>query len=123
MAGNVHLSHVTRKFVFGVCEQVRIKPTFSEKEANKNLKILGIASKAKYYARKDTGQTARIRRLICVFVVRIMTKDRFSHDVPHLSLSGNFIGFGGTVTQGHVYQGAKIQIAGRRTWEQMQFGE
>ena len=32
---------------------------------------------------KEADQTARMRRLICVFVVRIW-QNRFSHDVAHM---------------------------------------
>ena len=47
--------------------------------------------KRKYYTNKavnnkDADQTAQMRRLICIFVVRIWQKQVFSYDVAHFIL-------------------------------------
>ena len=57
------MSHATRKPVFGVSNQVRLKPVCSIIEAVKN---------------KGADQTARMCRLTCAFVVRIGQKQIFS---------------------------------------------
>ena len=43
-SGTDHLSHITRKPVFGVCDQVRLKPACSAKETSQSLKILDLVS-------------------------------------------------------------------------------
>ena len=39
------MSHVTRKPVFGVCDQLRLKPACSADETSQGLAILAIASR------------------------------------------------------------------------------
>ena len=73
------MSHVMRKSVFGVCDQVRLKPAFSVFEFRKK----------RYYSvkaanNKGADQIARMRRLICAFVVRIWQKKSFSRDVAQI---------------------------------------
>ena len=53
----------------GVCDQVRFKTACSATEARKSLEILDIAS-TDIIISKDADQTARMCRLVCVFVVR-----------------------------------------------------
>ena len=82
-----NMSHVTRKPVFGVCDQLRLKPACSADETSWGLEISAIASRGIILSRqqttiqaannKGTDQTARMRRLICTFVVRIWHKTGF----------------------------------------------
>ena len=70
------MSHVTRKPVFGVCDQVRLKPACSATEASWRLEIVAMTDIYRYYIiqranDKDADQSVWMRRLICVFVVRI----------------------------------------------------
>ena len=70
------MSHVTRKPVFGVCDQVRLKPACSATEASLRLEIVAMTDIYRYYIiqranDKDADQSVWMRRLICVFVVRI----------------------------------------------------
>ena len=54
------LSNVTRQSVFGVCDQVRLKPACSATKATKHLGISGIALLLLYYLgmnNKDTDLT------------------------------------------------------------------
>ena len=80
-----YLSLVTRKPVFGVCDQVRLEPACSATETTQRLEISDIEIKDIILSRQRTNkgadQTARMRRLICAFVVRIWHKQVFSwHD-------------------------------------------
>ena len=68
------INHVTRKPIFGVCDLVRLKPACSATEASLSLENFGF-SKYRYYTflaanNKGADQTARMRRMICAFVVR-----------------------------------------------------
>ena len=75
-----HMSFVARKPVFGICDKVRLKPACSATETwswNSGYNKYG------YYTiqaanNKGADQTARMRRLICTFVVRIWQKQVFS---------------------------------------------
>ena len=75
-----HMSFVARKPVFGICDKVRLKPACSATETwswNSGYNKYG------YYTiqaanNKGADQTARMRRLICAFVVRIWQKQVFS---------------------------------------------
>ena len=90
----VDTSLVTRKPVFGVCDLVRLKPVCSATETTQGLEILDIASTGiirtiQVGNNKGANQTARMRRLICAYVVRIW-QNRFSHDVAQILLSRAF---------------------------------
>ena len=67
----LELSLVTRNPVFGVCDQVRLKPTCSTTETSYSFEILAIAIRSMKLSR-------RMRKLICAFVVRIWHKHVFS---------------------------------------------
>ena len=67
----LELSLVTRKPVFGICDQVRLKPTCSATEPSKSLEISAISSRSMKLSKQ-------MRRLICAFVVRIWHKPVFS---------------------------------------------
>ena len=76
------MSHVTRKPVFEVCDQLKPKPACSATEASYSLQI------QKYYTiqaanNKSADQTAQMRRLICTLVVGICI-NRLSQDMAHL---------------------------------------
>ena len=69
-----HMSHVLRKPVFGVCDQLRLKSACSADETSLGLEISAIASRGiKLYRQRTTKALIR-RRLICAFVVRILHK-------------------------------------------------
>ena len=74
-------SHVTRKLVFGVCDQLRLKPALSNRDKLESWNF-GYRNKMHYtiYVANNKGAdlTARMRRLICTFVVRIWLKQAFS---------------------------------------------
>ena len=77
-----HMSHIKRKPVFGGLDQVRFKPACSATETSLSLESLDF-SKYRYHTisavnNKGADQTARMRRLICAFVVRIWQKCFFS---------------------------------------------
>ena len=79
--GHYCLSLVTRKPVFGVFDQVRLKPTCSIIEAGGGLKFRIKKLEVLYYLgseNKGADQTARMRKLIRTFVVRIWHKQVFS---------------------------------------------
>ena len=69
------MSLVTRKSVFGVCDQVRLKQAFSATETSYGLEISAIASKDIILSRQRTNkgadQTSRMRRLAWTFAARI----------------------------------------------------
>ena len=72
------MSVVTRKHVFGVCDQGRLKQACSATETSQSLEISAVAN-YRYYTiqaanNKGADQTARMHRLICSFVVRIWQK-------------------------------------------------
>ena len=70
-----------RKPVFGVYDQVRLKPACSATEASENHEIANIETRyCTIYAANNKGadQTARTRRLICAFVDGIGQKQVFS---------------------------------------------
>ena len=77
-----YLSNVTRKHVFGVCDQVRLKLACSAIETSQRLEILHLETTdiilSKQRNNKGADHTARVRRLICAFVVRIWQKQVFS---------------------------------------------
>ena len=73
------MSLVTTKPVFGVCDKV--KPTSRATEASWRPEILDIKTRGIVYLgseNKGADQTARMRRLICAFVVRIGQKQIWS---------------------------------------------
>ena len=73
----VYMSQVTRKPVFGVCDQGRLKPACATTEARKRLEILDIQTKGIILYRQRTTKVL-IRLLICAFVVRIWHEQVFS---------------------------------------------
>ena len=78
----LEMSLVTRKPVFWVFDQVRLKPACTAPEARWRLEISDIETRSMILPRqrnnKGADQTARMRRLICAFVVRIWHKQVFS---------------------------------------------
>ena len=73
-----HLSPITRKPVFVVCDHVRLKPACSATETSYNLKILDLAIIGVILSRQQTTKALiRLRRLICAFVVSIYHKAGF----------------------------------------------
>ena len=69
-----------RKPVFGIFDQVRLKPACSATEATERHEITNVETRGIILSRKGTTkvQTARMRRLICAFVVHIWQKQVFS---------------------------------------------
>ena len=101
-------SLITRKPVFGVCDQVRLKPICSATEASQNHEIANVQTKeiilcSQWEQRCWSGcassdwadahpQTARMRMLICVIVVCIWHEQVFSwrgsiEFIPNLSIN------------------------------------
>ena len=84
-----YLSRVTRKPVFGVCNQVRLKPACAVTPTTYSLQISAIASTGIILSRQRTTKVLiRLRGCSgwsaqCAFVVRLW-QDGFSHDVAHL---------------------------------------
>ena len=78
------MSLVTRKPVFRVCDQGRLKPTCAATEARQRLVISDIETRSIILSRQRTTK-ALIRLRICAFVVRIW-HNRFSYDVAHILL-------------------------------------
>ena len=81
-----YMSPVTRKPVFGVCDQVRLKPACSATEASWSLEILAIASRGIILSRQPTTKVLiRLRQCsdwsaLLLFAYGI---NWFSHDVAH----------------------------------------
>ena len=73
------MSLFTRKPVFGVFDQVRLKPACSASEASWSHEILNLASIGIILSQQRTT-----RPLICTFVVH-KSKNRFSHDEADMS--------------------------------------
>ena len=59
------VSHVTRKPVFGVCDQLRLKPACSADETGLGLEILAIASRGIILLRQQTTKVLIRLRLCC----------------------------------------------------------
>ena len=59
-----------RKCAFGISDQKRFKPASSASETRFIIEILDLA-RAQDSEQKGADQTARMRRLICAFIVRI----------------------------------------------------
>ena len=86
----MYLSHVTRKPVFGVCDQVRLKQACSVTETSSRLEILDIESRGIILSKQQTTKVL-IRLRDCagwsaplLFAYGI---NRFSHDAAHLKLT------------------------------------
>ena len=77
------MSHVTRKPVFGVCDQVRLKPACSAAETSKRLEISAIASRGIIISRQRKQRRCSDAQADLRFVVRI-GQNRFSHDEAHM---------------------------------------
>ena len=82
-----HMSLITRKLVFGVCDQVRLKPACQATEARWRLEISDIETRGIILSRQRTTK-ALIRLRGCagwsaplLFAYCI---NRFSHDVAHM---------------------------------------
>ena len=76
-----YLSLLTRKYVFGGLDPVRLKPACSTTETRLKSSNFGFC-KYMYYtiltaSNKGADQTVWMRRLICAFVVRIWHKTGF----------------------------------------------
>ena len=68
-----------RKPVFGVCDQILMhKPACAAIEARQRLEISHIETRGMAVNNRGADQTARMRRLIFSFVVRIWHKQVFS---------------------------------------------
>ena len=83
----LYLSLVTRKPVFGVSDQIRLKPAYSASETSQRLEILDIETRGILPSRQRT--TKRLIRLPgCAGwsapLLFAYGKSRFSHDVAHL---------------------------------------
>ena len=76
---NQYMSHATRKPVFGVSNQVRLKSACSATVTSWSLEFLDKAIICIILSRQQTTKALiRLRRLICAFVVRIWQKQVFS---------------------------------------------
>ena len=76
-----YLSIVTRKPVFGVCNQVKLKPACAATEASRGLKFQMWKLEVLYYLGSEklgADQIVWMRRLICTFVVCIWHQQVFS---------------------------------------------
>ena len=85
-----------RKPVFGVCDQVRLKPACSVTETSWSLEISDIETRGIILSRqriilsrqrinKGADPTVRMHRLIYAYVVRLW-QNRFPHDMAHTRL-------------------------------------
>ena len=87
------MSPITRKPVFGVCDQVRHKPACPATEASQSLEILDIAS-IDIILSKQRKTKALIRLRGCAGwsapVLFVYSKNRFSHDVAQMMLYHQF---------------------------------
>ena len=73
------MSHITRKPVFRICNQVRLKPVCAVTETRKRLEISDTETRDIILSRQWTTKVLiKLRRLICVFVVRIWHQQVFS---------------------------------------------
>ena len=90
---------VTRKSVFGVCDQVRLKLACTATEARWRLEISDIETRGTILSRqriiannKGADQTVPTCRLICTYqpapLLFAYGINRFSHDVDHMRVSG-----------------------------------
>ena len=83
------LYFITEPHVFGVCDQVRLKPACSASETRKRLKIYDIGTRSIILSRQRTTR-ALIRLRVCggwsVPLLFAYDKSRFSHDVVQLLL-------------------------------------
>ena len=83
---NATLSYVTRKPVFQVCDQLRLKPACSAAETSQGFEILAIASKGIILSKQQTTK-ALIRLRGCAGwsapLLFAYVKNRFSHDMAH----------------------------------------
>ena len=70
-----NLNLVTRKPLFGVCDQVRLKPACLATEADKSLQISDLASKCNILSRQRTTKAP---------LLFAYGKNRFFHDVAYL---------------------------------------
>ena len=81
------MSLVTKKPVFGVCDQLRFKPACSATETSQGLEILDIASIDIVLSKQQTTK-ALIRLCGCAGwsapLLFAYSKNRFSHDVAHM---------------------------------------
>ena len=85
-----YMNHGMRKPVFGVCDQVRLKPACSATETSKRLEILHIETTDIIPSCQQTTK-AVIRMRECVGwsapLLFAYGKNRFSHDVAHMEMS------------------------------------
>ena len=85
----VIMSHVTRKPVFGVCDQVRLKPAWSATETRYRLEISAIASIGIILSRQRITK-ALIRLHKCAGwsapLLFAYGKSRFCHDVARIMM-------------------------------------
>ena len=78
---------VMRKPVFGVCDQVRLKPACSAKEASWNHEIANIETRDIILSwQRTTKVLIRLRECACWSVPLLIAygKNGFSHDVAHM---------------------------------------
>ena len=87
------MSHVTRKPVFGVCDQVRLKPACSATEASLSLDSSDIETRSIILSRLGTTKVLiRLRESAgwsapLLFAYGI---NRFSHDMAHILITPNW---------------------------------
>ena len=77
-----HMSHVTRKPVLGVCNQVRLKLAYSASESSYSLEISDVASLGNLLSRQWTTKALiRLRACTCWFAPLLFAYgiNRFSH--------------------------------------------
>ena len=82
----VEMSHITRKPVFGVCDQVRLKLACTAIKTSKSLEIsdlatIGIILSRKQANNKGTDQTLQADLLLCCAYMALV---RVSHDVAQI---------------------------------------
>ena len=76
-----HMSFVTRKPVFGVSDQLRLKPAFSADETSEGLEISAIASRNIILSRREKQRCDQTAPLLFAY-----GKRRFCHDMAHIML-------------------------------------
>ena len=89
IANYIYMSLVTRKPVFGVCDQVRHKPACTAAETTQGLEILDIASIGIILSKQWSAKALIRLRGCAAWSARLLfaySINSFSHDVAHLLL-------------------------------------
>ena len=85
----LYMSLITRKPVFGVCNQGRLKPACAVREAMLRLEISGIETRGIISTRQRTTKALNSLRGCAGWSVPLLFAygiNRFSHEVAHMSL-------------------------------------